>query len=158
MVSGIWKITSNGSSPTRGAIKIQVSGDLMAMIQCPECKGEISDQAKTCPKCGFDISAKKKNTYLLSKQPIWDGVKLGAAFGIIFGVVESMTFLRSSYFTNDLIWILFGYFTGLASLLFFRIKGKSFKGVVSYSGGYFLGAILGFVCVPFIKVITHHIF
>lgn len=27
----------------------------MAMIQCPECKNEISDQAETCPKCGYAL-------------------------------------------------------------------------------------------------------
>lgn len=27
----------------------------MALILCPECKREISDQAKTCPHCGFPI-------------------------------------------------------------------------------------------------------
>lgn len=26
----------------------------MALIHCPECKAEISDTAKSCPKCGFD--------------------------------------------------------------------------------------------------------
>jgi hypothetical protein len=29
----------------------------MALIQCPECKTEISDQASTCPKCGHPIKA-----------------------------------------------------------------------------------------------------
>lgn len=28
----------------------------MALINCPECKSEVSDQAKTCPKCGIEIS------------------------------------------------------------------------------------------------------
>jgi hypothetical protein len=27
----------------------------MALITCPECKNEISDTAKTCPKCGFKM-------------------------------------------------------------------------------------------------------
>ncbi len=27
----------------------------MALISCPECKREISDQAKSCPHCGFPI-------------------------------------------------------------------------------------------------------
>jgi hypothetical protein len=27
----------------------------MALVSCPECKKEISDQAKTCPHCGFPI-------------------------------------------------------------------------------------------------------
>jgi uncharacterized membrane protein YdbT with pleckstrin-like domain len=29
----------------------------MALIQCPECGHRISDKAKTCPSCGFDLPA-----------------------------------------------------------------------------------------------------
>jgi hypothetical protein len=28
----------------------------MALIQCPECNGNVSDQAPTCPHCGFPLS------------------------------------------------------------------------------------------------------
>lgn len=31
----------------------------MALIKCPECKNNISDQAETCPKCGYQL--KKQN-------------------------------------------------------------------------------------------------
>ena len=27
----------------------------MALIQCPECKGEVSDQASSCPHCGYPL-------------------------------------------------------------------------------------------------------
>jgi hypothetical protein len=27
----------------------------MALITCPECKNSVSDQARTCPNCGFPI-------------------------------------------------------------------------------------------------------
>ena len=29
--------------------------DTMALITCPECKGKVSDTAKTCPHCGFEL-------------------------------------------------------------------------------------------------------
>ena len=29
----------------------------MALIRCPECGREISDQAQACPGCGFPISS-----------------------------------------------------------------------------------------------------
>lgn len=32
----------------------------MAMINCPECGAEISDQAETCPHCGRKSDATKK--------------------------------------------------------------------------------------------------
>ncbi len=28
----------------------------MALIQCPECKTEISETANSCPKCGYNLA------------------------------------------------------------------------------------------------------
>ena len=28
----------------------------MALINCPECKKQVSNQAPTCPYCGFQIA------------------------------------------------------------------------------------------------------
>ena len=33
----------------------------MALIQCPECKKEISDSTNTCPHCGFKLKSKRDN-------------------------------------------------------------------------------------------------
>lgn len=33
----------------------------MALIKCPECQSEVSDKAKTCPKCGYPIDEIAKN-------------------------------------------------------------------------------------------------
>lgn len=30
----------------------------MAIIKCPECGHQVSDQAKTCPSCGIEIAGK----------------------------------------------------------------------------------------------------
>jgi uncharacterized membrane protein YvbJ len=34
----------------------------MALISCPECRREISDQALSCPGCGYPIKAKSEQT------------------------------------------------------------------------------------------------
>jgi hypothetical protein len=34
----------------------QIKGETMALIQCPECKSDISDKTKSCPKCGHPIN------------------------------------------------------------------------------------------------------
>jgi len=33
----------------------------MALITCPECKNQISENAVSCPKCGFRSTHKKLN-------------------------------------------------------------------------------------------------
>lgn len=38
----------------------------MALIRCPECNNKISDQADTCPKCGYEL--KKKNSVSVAKN------------------------------------------------------------------------------------------
>ncbi len=38
----------------------------MALIKCPECNNKISDQADTCPKCGYEL--KKKSSISTSKN------------------------------------------------------------------------------------------
>ena len=35
----------------------------MALIQCPECRKEISDTIRKCPNCGFKIKSKKNTRY-----------------------------------------------------------------------------------------------
>lgn len=35
----------------------------MAMIKCPECNGDVSDKAVTCPHCGYPIKTTETNQY-----------------------------------------------------------------------------------------------
>lgn len=60
----------------------------MAIINCKECKKEVSDQAKICPNCGFDLQ-KEKNTAITSKGCLW-------IFGILFAVILFVMLLPSS--------------------------------------------------------------
>ncbi len=43
----------------------------MALIKCPECKNEVSDSAKACPKCGYPI--KQETIYDRDEQSVRDG-------------------------------------------------------------------------------------
>ena len=38
----------------------------MALIKCPECKGQVSDTAESCPHCGYIICKSKelKNSFI----------------------------------------------------------------------------------------------
>ena len=40
----------------------------MALIQCPECKHEVSEHAVSCPSCGYTINAKTETTKRKSKM------------------------------------------------------------------------------------------
>lgn len=35
----------------------------MSLIQCPECQKEISDKAKVCPHCGYELPVKDYGVY-----------------------------------------------------------------------------------------------
>ena len=40
----------------------------MALIKCPECNNKISDQAESCPKCGYELKPSKKSDSNKSKS------------------------------------------------------------------------------------------
>lgn len=42
----------------------------MALIKCPECGGQVSDQALTCPHCGYQVQKTEKN-----QAPANEGLK-----------------------------------------------------------------------------------
>ena len=64
----------------------------MALITCPECKREISDTAKACQSCGFELNASKKQLCpkcniepipIKKKQSVSSGGIIGALLFII---------------------------------------------------------------------------
>ena len=48
----------------------------MALIQCPECEGKVSDQAPVCPHCGFPLAGPA------AAAPASESMAPGAASGI----------------------------------------------------------------------------
>lgn len=54
----------------------------MALIECPECKKEISDKATSCPHCGFPMSPASPVS-LSEDKPAPDPVKSEKLYGII---------------------------------------------------------------------------
>lgn len=66
----------------------------MALMHCPECGKEISDQAVSCPNCGYPLKPDTTLVVVRKKLP-------GRGFGIaglvlgILGVVYSTVFLLS---------------------------------------------------------------
>jgi hypothetical protein len=50
----------------------------MALINCPECKKEISDKAASCPHCGFILLCPKCGYF-------WSKDKEANSYSIVFG-------------------------------------------------------------------------
>ncbi len=40
----------------------------MALINCPECKNSVSDQARACPNCGCPIKKTEYTTHLVIEK------------------------------------------------------------------------------------------
>ena len=57
----------------------------MALIKCPECKREISDQAPTCPHCGVPLKQTELNitTANESSTPVWGIIGIIAGLGAL---------------------------------------------------------------------------
>lgn len=100
----------------------------MAMIKCPECGKEISDQAVSCPNCG----------YVLKKEPDVKRTKLSAAkknvgAGTAYIVVGVAIFVVFCFLG------IFGIIIGLfLAVLFFagatpKLKGRQ-EGTCPYCG------------------------
>jgi hypothetical protein len=69
----------------------------MAMIICPECGHEVSENASFCPNCGNPRS-NRSNTPVLIEQTgkIWKKIFLVSWFLIIFGIVIISKFYTPS--------------------------------------------------------------
>lgn len=60
----------------------------MALIQCPECKKEISDQAETCIYCGYPIKSKTVQPTSIKEEKKKDGIGFwGIVFAVIVGIL-----------------------------------------------------------------------
>lgn len=62
----------------------------MALIKCPECNSEVSDKAKSCPKCGCPIKEDVNFTQKQhrTKQSVIDGMNYAAGASIYRSIVS----------------------------------------------------------------------
>jgi hypothetical protein len=61
----------------------------MALAKCRECGTEVSDAAKTCPKCGISKPVKKSITLVTPILAIAGLALVGAAFSVYEGIATS---------------------------------------------------------------------
>lgn len=77
----------------------------MALMKCPECGKEISDQAKMCPQCGYAIIHSKDKSLNKIVSMIWTIIRYILAFGVIYYGIKSYVanIFSSSKFISTLI-------------------------------------------------------
>lgn len=80
----------------------------MAMIPCPECQRQVSDQAPSCPGCGHPLKAARS----VDAQPV------GRAGGIAQTVAPVVGKVASTYL------IVLGVVAAVLFLGFFLLMGK----------------------------------
>ena len=67
----------------------------MALIKCPECNGDVSDKAATCPHCGygFEVSNKGDN----KEKQLIEGKKLiltvVSIMAIVIGILKIIGYM-----------------------------------------------------------------
>lgn len=72
----------------------------MAIINCPECKKEISSQAHNCPHCGFPIARNPESKIIVQKREgcFLQTLNLGCLLTLAFValMIISMLFFSSN--------------------------------------------------------------
>ncbi len=55
----------------------------MALTKCPECRGQVSDQASACPHCGYPLAGRTPRVRAMVQMAVGMAVALIAALGIL---------------------------------------------------------------------------
>ena len=67
----------------------------MALIKCPECENQISDQSKTCPHCGYRLNAMSNEEKSKIKKIAF------AIVGVIVGIILIAVIYDACTVTTD---------------------------------------------------------
>lgn len=83
----------------------------MALIKCSECGNSVSDTAKTCPHCGYNLSAEKKSENIKQKKEDFTNkmksdktkknIKIIAVILVIIGVLYYANSARYAAFSGE---------------------------------------------------------
>jgi hypothetical protein len=62
----------------------------MALIKCPKCGVEVSDEVTTCPSCGTPLTPIPESVGYPRKGGTWDSIGFAlVTLGIVIGVLSS---------------------------------------------------------------------
>ena len=72
----------------------------MALIKCPECNSQISDQADSCPKCGYELKSKKETSTNNSSTTLTNKFNFKYVAIVLVIVVAVLLFFQQSNKNN----------------------------------------------------------
>lgn len=64
----------------------------MGLMNCPDCRREISTQAPTCPNCGRAFATSRRSDVRASSG-VMDGVRLGCGMFIVLPILILLAFI-----------------------------------------------------------------
>jgi hypothetical protein len=114
----------------------------VALIQCSECKTEISEKAEKCPKCGFPIPKWRSQNRFLKGFMI--GGILETPLGFLFGWFSksNVMIFPFSIFVIAVIVFIVVTFIFLKKYRFSGMFGFIFSGIVSWLIGFFVALFI----------------
>jgi DNA-directed RNA polymerase subunit RPC12/RpoP len=100
----------------------------MALIKCPECGKEISDNANKCPNCGNPMYVKKKHSPLGIVSAVICGISILfptpgyslAVLAMLLAIIDLIRNGKTKYIIDDLVVIVIG----LLNIFIFRFLIK----------------------------------
>ncbi len=113
----------------------------MAIIQCPECKKEVSDRAGACPSCGYPISQNISQTQYSNDQST--------------NAYNYQSNHERNYNKEDLEpstgYAILGFFIPIVGLILYLVWKSEKPGPSKSAGtGALIGFIIGFILMMFI--------
>jgi RNA polymerase subunit RPABC4/transcription elongation factor Spt4 len=96
----------------------------MALINCPDCKAEVSSEASVCPRCGYPIEA----VLIEATGKRWKGMQLIFGFMIFIGIIGAAVGIFSSGSSGFVLFAALIGFVGLVGYFVARFKAWWYHG------------------------------
>ena len=116
----------------------------MALINCPECSNQVSDKAKSCPKCGYRIAKKKvdKKVIVICLAVLFAFVLVGVIYIGLGSKINNSNGNRGKGFDEDKTKVIRLYKDSAVTTdtCMFTLRGYTINTRIepqNYSGGYY---------------------
>lgn len=108
----------------------------MALINCSECKKEISDKAESCPNCGAPLKSSKPDKTLETQRAAVSQAKLNESLSTPFIIQIIIIAIALGVYQESWI-VFFGTLIGLIIAIQIPVLGKILALILAILIGYF---------------------